>query len=95
MTGLQDPNSRRALRAIVEAGVALGLLALVWWITAALRENAGGLREIARGALLIIGLGTLFYGMENVTRAFRLQLGPGGIAAEAGPDNTRPDTTPR
>jgi len=66
------------------------LLALVWWITEALRHDVGGLREIARGALLIVGLGTLFYGMENVTRAFRLQLGPGGIAAEAGPDNSTP-----
>ena len=90
MTGLQDANTRRALRAVVEAGVAVSLLALVWWITAALRDNPGALREIARGALLIVGLGTVFYGMENVTRAFRLQLGPGGIAAEAGPDNSIP-----
>ena len=90
MTGLQDPNTRRALRAVVEAGVSLGLLALVWWITQALRGDAAGLREIARGALLIVGLGTLFYGMENVTRAFHLQVGPGGIAAEAGPDNSTP-----
>jgi len=90
MTGLQDPNMRRALRAAVQAGVVLVLLALVWWITEALRDDTGALREIARGALLIVGLGTVFYGMENVTRAFRLQLGPGGIAAEAGPDSNIP-----
>jgi hypothetical protein len=83
-------DSRRAVRAVVEAAIALGLLALVGWIAEMLRDDAGGLREIARGALLIIGLGTLFYGMENVTRAFRIQVGPAGIAAEAGPDNNAP-----
>lgn len=90
MTGLRNPDTRRALRAGVEAAIALGLLALVWRIAEGLRGDAGGLREIARGALLIIGLGTLFYGMENVTRAFRFQVGPGGIAAEAGPDIAAP-----
>jgi hypothetical protein len=90
MSGLRNPDTRRGLRAVVEAVLALGLLALVWWIAGLLRDDAGGLREIARGALLIIGLGTLFYGMENVTRAFRLQVGPTGIAAEAGPDNSAP-----
>jgi hypothetical protein len=83
-------DGRRALRAVVEAAIALGLLALVWWIAGMLRDNAAGLRELARGALLIIGLGTLFYGMENVTRAFRIQVGPTGIAAEAGPDDGAP-----
>ncbi len=83
-------DGRRALRAVVEAAIALGLLALVGWITEMLRDDAAGLRELARGALLIIGLGTLFYGMENVTRAFRFQVGPTGIAAEAGPDNSVP-----
>ena len=90
MTGLRNPDSRRALRAVVEATIALGLLALVWWIAEMLRGDAVGLREVARGALLIVGLGTLFYGMENVTRAFRFQLGTSGIAAEAGPDNIVP-----
>ena len=86
MTGLRNPDTRRALRAVVEAGVALALLGLVWWIANSLHGDAGSLREIARSALLIIGLGTLFYGMENVTRAFRFQVGPAGITAEAGPD---------
>lgn len=90
MIGLRDPDRRRALRAAIEGIIALVLLALVGWITELLRNDAGGLREIARGALLIIGLGTLFYGMENVTRAFRLEVGPGGIAAEAGPENSAP-----
>jgi hypothetical protein len=85
-----NADGRRALRAVVEAAIALGLLALVWWIAGLLRGDAGGLRAIARGAMLIIGLGTLFYGMENVTRAFRIQVGPTGIAAEAGPDNSAP-----
>lgn len=90
MKGLRDPDTRRALRAMVEAGTALGLLMLVWWITDVLRGDAGGLREIARGALLIVGSGTLFSGLENVTRAFRFQVGPAGIAVEAGPDDSAP-----
>ena len=90
MIGLRDPDIRRALRAGVEAAIAVGLLALTGWIAEMLRSDAVGLRQIARGALLIIGLGTLFYGMENVTRAFRFQVGPDGIAAEAGPDKSVP-----
>lgn len=90
MIGLRNPDTRRGLRAGVEAFIALGLLGLVWWIADVLRSDAGGLREIARGALLIIGLGTVLYGMENVTRAFRVQVGPAGIMAEAGPDPKLP-----
>jgi hypothetical protein len=90
MTGLRNPDTRRALRAVVEAAIALGLLALLWWIADVFRSDAVGLREIARGALLIIAMGTLFYGMENVTRAFRFQVGPTGIAAEVGPDAVAP-----
>ncbi len=90
MKGLRDPDTRRALRALVEAGTAVSLLVLVWWITGVLRYDPDGLYEIARGALLIIGSGTLFSGLENVTRAFRLQVGPAGIAVEAGPDDAPP-----
>ena len=90
MTGLRDPDTRRALRAVVEAAIAVALLALVWWVAGVLRSDAGGLREIARGALLIIGLGTMFYGMENVTRALRFQIGPAGVEAEAGPETRAP-----
>lgn len=88
MIRLRNPDSRRALRAVVEAGISLGLLGLVWWIAGMLRGDTDALREIARGALLINSLGALFYGMENVTRAFHLQVGPTGIAAEAGADSS-------
>ena len=90
MKGLRDPDTRRALRAVVEGGTVLGLLVLVWWITDVLRDDAASLREIAAGALLIVGAGTLFSGLENITRAFRFQVGPDGIAVEAGPDDTAP-----
>ena len=90
MIGLGTPDSRRGLRAMIEALRAVGLLALVWWIAGMLRNDIGALREIARGALLINTLGTLFYGMENVTRAFHFQVGPTGIAAEAGADGSLP-----
>ena len=86
MKGLRDPDARRALRAVIEAAIAIALVAMVWWIAEALRGDVGGLREIARGALLIIGLGTMFYGMENVTRALRFQAGPAGVEVEAGPE---------
>jgi TRAP-type C4-dicarboxylate transport system permease small subunit len=90
MIGLRNPDTRRALRAIVEAVIAVALLSLVWWIAEVLRGDAAGLREIARGTLIIIGLGTVFYGMENVTRAFRFQVGPAGVAVEAGSEQAIP-----
>jgi hypothetical protein len=78
---LRDPDSRRGLRSVVHAIVALALIGLLYWLTGLLRTDIGGLRAIARGALLICGLDALLYGAENVTRAVNFKFGPvqGGI----------------
>jgi hypothetical protein len=82
---LNNPDSRRALRSIVQGIVALALIALLYWITSLLSKDIIGLRNIARGALIICGLGTLLYGAENVTRSVRFKAGPieGGIGDDA------------
>lgn len=82
---LNNPDSRRALRSVVQAIVALALIALLFWITGLLEKDADGLRGIARGALIICGLGTLLYGAENVTRSVKFKAGPveGGIGDDA------------
>ncbi|MDE2302425.1 MAG: hypothetical protein KGK11_07670 [Sphingomonadales bacterium] len=90
MKGLSHPQGRRALLALIEAVVALGLLALVWRITGLVATDSRSLVEVARGALGILALGTLFYGLENVSRTFRLQLGPAEIVA-AGNDQPATD----
>lgn len=66
---------------MVQAVIALGLIALLYWLTHLLSKDVIGLRSIARGSLLIIGLGTLLYGAENVGRAVKFKAGPieGGI----------------
>jgi hypothetical protein len=82
---LNNPNSRRALRSIVQAIVALALIGLLYWLTQLLSRDVIGLRQIARGALIICGLGTLLYGAENVSRAVKFKAGPieGGIGDDA------------
>jgi hypothetical protein len=82
---LANPDVRRGLRAAVDAAALLALVALLYWLTDKLSGNAHGLAGIAHGSLIIIGLGTLFYGAENVTRAIKL-TGPAGFAAEFGAD---------
>ena len=80
---LINPDSRRAVRTIVEATVALSLIGLLYWLTYLLDGSASGLTTIARGALGVIGIGTLFYGAENVTRAIKINV-PGGYGVEFG-----------
>ena len=82
---LNNPDSRRALRSVVQAIVALALIALLYWLTHLLSKDTEGLRDIARGALIICGLGTLLYGAENVGRAVTFR-GPFGIGGGIGGD---------
>lgn len=82
---LTNPDARRALRAGIEAVVSMAFVGLLYWITYLLTGHARELAGIARGALIIIGLGSLFYGAENVTRAIKL-TGPAGFGAEFGGD---------
>ena len=80
---LNNPDSRRALRSVVQTVVALSILALVYWLVHLLRHDLPGLREIARYSLGIVALGTVFYGVENATRAFKLSVGVTGVTAES------------
>lgn len=79
---LTNPETRRALRSVVQAIVVFALLWLCWRWTDKLDPD--GLREATRWALAIIALGTFFYGLENTTRAFKLKVGRDGAEVEAG-----------
>lgn len=85
---LRDPDTRRALRSIVQAIVALVVIGLVGWIIDSLRGHPKELYGIAVGSLIIVGLGTLLYGAENVTRAVRFK-GPFGIEGGIGDEAAR------
>lgn len=84
---LSNPDARRALRAVVQAILALALTGLLYWITGRVAHDSTVLMNIARGALIILGIGELMYGAENVTRAIKL-TGPAGFGAEFGSDVT-------
>lgn len=83
MFGLDNPDKRRALRSIVQAVVALVIVGLVAWIIHLLRTETEPLYKIALALLGIVFAGTAGYTMENVTRAFKLSVGPEGLVAEA------------
>jgi hypothetical protein len=74
---LRDPETRKALRAIVGAILALTLVALVW--AHAGRLTGGLLAQLLLMALAIIALRVLFDGAENVTNAVRFKLGGAGL----------------
>lgn len=87
---LNNPDSRRALRSVIQAIVALAVIGLLYWLTHLLSKDVDGLRGISRGALIIVGMGTLLYGAENVTRAVRFK-GPFGIEGGIGGDDGAAD----
>lgn len=80
---LTNPDARRALRSIVQAIVALVIVGLVGVIIHHLRGSPRELYGIGIGSLVIVGLGTLLYGAENVTRAIKFK-GPLGMEGEIG-----------
>jgi hypothetical protein len=82
---LSNPDARRGLRAIVQAVLALALIGLLYWITSKVAGGSPVIMTIARGGLIILGLGEIFYGAENVTRAIKL-TGIGGTSLEFGAD---------
>jgi ABC-type transport system involved in cytochrome c biogenesis permease component len=81
-----DPQTRTGLRALVQALVVIGMLALAYWLTGLMTEDRDGLRELARMALGILAIATLFNGLENVTRTFKMKVGAGGIDLEQSAD---------
>lgn len=80
---LTNPDARRALRSVIEAIVALALVALLYWVTSRLSGFPAALEAIARGALIILGINAVMYGAENTTRAIKLS-GPEGIGVDLG-----------
>ena len=90
MTKLRDPDERRALRSVIQAAVALIVVGYVAWIIHLLRQEANPLMQIALGLVAVIGLGTFFYGAENVTRAVKFKAGLTGVEAQIGLDEVTP-----
>lgn len=86
---LANPDSRRALRSVVEAAVGLSLVGLLYWLVSLLAAVPAALTGISHGCLFILGLNALMYGAENVTRAIKL-TGPLGTSAEIGGENKAP-----
>jgi cation transporter-like permease len=82
---LNNPDSRRALRSIVQAVVALVLVGFIGWLIYLLAAEPKALLKIAMSLCIIVGLGTLLYGAENVTRSVKFKIGPaeGGIGDDA------------
>ena len=70
---LNNPDTRRALRAIVQAIVTLGILALVW----RLAEGRDTRWLIAVLAIPMIG-----YQVENGVRSFKGGIGSGGVTVD-------------
>jgi hypothetical protein len=83
VSSLRDPDTRRAVRAIVQAVLALALIGLLYWIVGRVDSKSPLLNVVVRGTLIILGLGEVFYGAENVTRAITLKA-PGGAELEFG-----------
>jgi Na+/melibiose symporter-like transporter len=80
---LNNPDARRALRSVVQAVVALVVVFLVGVIIHFLRNHPQELYGIGIGCLVIVGIGTLLYGAENVTRAVKFK-GPLGVEGSIG-----------
>lgn len=83
---LTNPETRRGLRSLVQALVALAVIGLVAWIIQLLRTEAEPLRQIALALIAIVGLGTSGYIAENVGRALKFKAGLDGIEAGIGAD---------
>lgn len=72
--------SLKTLRAITSAITMVILLALLVWLTLHYLES----RIIALGVLIILAIDHIGDVSENVTRAFKLQVGPTGMSASVG-----------
>jgi ABC-type uncharacterized transport system permease subunit len=83
---MTSADARRGLRSIVMAIVVLCLLYFIWdW---AARLDSSSLREVVRGALILIGVAQFGYQFENGMRAFKLSASKDGVTIEGqGEDN--------
>lgn len=85
---LRDPDTRRALRSVIQAIVALAIIPLIAWLIHLLDNEPDALLKIAMALLGIVALGTVFYGAENVTRAVKIKTPLG--EASIGDDKNAP-----
>lgn len=83
---LNNPDSRRALRSVVQAVIVLALVGLLAWLIALLSASAPDLFRIAMALCAIVGLYVLLIGVENVGRAV-IKAGRDGIEADIGGNN--------
>ncbi len=83
---LADPEGRRGLRSIIQGLIAIACLAGLWWLISLLRTDRDGLILIAKGALVLLGIGTVGYQFENGMRAFKLSVSKDGATVEANGD---------
>ena len=81
---LTNPETRRGLRSLVQAVVALAVIGLVAWIIELLRTEAEPLRQIALALIAIVALGTTGYIAENVGRALKFHAGADGVTGSIG-----------
>lgn len=81
---LNNPDSRRALRNVLLVIIVLALIGLLYWATDLLAKDLLGIREIARGSLIIIGLFVLGVIAENVGR---VSVEVGSAKADMGDGN--------
>lgn len=79
-----SPDTRRTVRNWLLVFVVLGLLALLYWATELLSKDLLGIREIARGCLIIIGLFVIGVIAENVGR---VSVDIAGAKADVGEGN--------
>jgi hypothetical protein len=83
---LRDPDARRGLRSIVQAVVAILVIVIIWIAVRYLKDSAKELYGVTIALCVIVGLGTLLYGAENVTRAVRFK-GPFGMEGGIGEED--------
>lgn len=83
---LTNPESRRALRAVIQAVSALVGLFFIGWLISLLSGDSASLYKIALALLGIAAMRELFVGSENVTRAVKFHAGVDGVSGSIGAD---------
>lgn len=83
---LNNPDSRRALRTVVQAVIVLAMIGLLAWLIGLLSKSAPDLSRIALTLCGIMGLYVLLVGVENVGRAI-IKVGKDGAEADIGDGN--------
>lgn len=80
---LNNPESRRAMRSVVQAGIVLVLVGFVGWLIYLLSASSPDEARIAMALCFIVGLYVLLIGVENIGRAV-VKLSKDGAEADLG-----------